>query len=283
VTTALFIPWFRLTALQVPLPFTESTLDIQPFGVLVAVGVLLGMRVVEWFAQKHDLDVVLANEFIGYVVLPGFLCAYFLNALFYHPEYIAEIFEDPSTLFSRFFGLSSYGGFIGAVLGALVWKRKRKESLLSYGDATTFALPFGWLFGRTGCFVVHDHPGAITDFPLAVADYQVGAPPFMPRHDLGFYEVLWSLATVALLWYLGQKRRPRGFFLVLVPLLYTPIRFFLDFLRATDIGAADRRYSGLTPAQYASIVFFVVASYVLFRIVKRGDPPAEGASAGGAN
>jgi len=226
------------------------------------------MRIVEWFAANHDLDMALANEFIGYVVIPGFLCAYFLNALFYHPEYVLEAFENPSTLFSRFFGLSSYGGFIGAVLGALVWKRKRGESLLAYGDATSFALVFGWLFGRTGCFVVHDHPGAITDFPLAVADYQVGAPPFMPRHDLGFYEVIWSLVVAALLWKLGQKRRPRGFFLMLVPMLYTPVRFLLDFLRATDIGAADRRYAGLTPAQYASVVFFIISAFLLVRLLR---------------
>mgnify|MGYP001825585517 CR=1 FL=1 len=38
----LFIPWFRLTAWDIPLPFSlpvlGDTLSIQPFGVLVATG-----------------------------------------------------------------------------------------------------------------------------------------------------------------------------------------------------------------------------------------------------
>ena len=42
----LFIPWFRLEPWAIPLPFTlpvlGDTLSIQPFGVLVATGVLLG-------------------------------------------------------------------------------------------------------------------------------------------------------------------------------------------------------------------------------------------------
>ena len=43
----LFIPWFRLEAWDIPLPFSlpivGDTLSIQPFGVLVATGVLLGV------------------------------------------------------------------------------------------------------------------------------------------------------------------------------------------------------------------------------------------------
>ena len=36
----------------------------------------------------------------------------------------------------------------------------------------------------------------------------------------------------------------------------SPVRFALDFLRATDLPGADPRYFGLTPAQYGSVACF---------------------------
>jgi len=119
-----------------------------------------------------------------------------------------------------------------------------------------------------GCFVVHDHPGAPSDFFLAVADYQVGEPPFVARHDLGLYEVLWAVVAGLVLLKLAQKRRPRGFYFAVITLMYAPVRFCLDFLRATDIGVADTRYAGLTPAQYASLFFFGVSVFLVYRISK---------------
>ena len=101
--------------------------------------------------------------------------------------------------------------------------------------------------------------GKVTDFPLAVADYRFGTPPFDARHDLGFYEVLFSLAIIGLfVWLESRKRRPVGFYCVLLPLLYAPVRFFLDFLRAAPLEGGDVRYGGLTPAQWSSIAMVVV-------------------------
>jgi phosphatidylglycerol:prolipoprotein diacylglycerol transferase len=102
--------------------------------------------------------------------------------------------------------------------------------------------------------VVHDHPGKVTDFPLAVADYRFGSPPYEPRHDLGLYEIICAVAIIALfIWLERRHRRPVGFYCVLLPLSYAPVRFLLDFLRAPPLEGGDVRYAGLTPAQWSSI------------------------------
>lgn len=259
----LFIPWFRLESWDIPLPFSlpvfGDTLSIQPFGVLVATGVLLGAWVAGRFAQRNGLDTVATGDLVTYAVVTGFITGYFLNGLFYERETFMEILRDPSLLFSTWLGLSSYGGFFGGILGCFIWKYRKKMELLPYANAVCFGLPVGWLFGRMGCFVVHDHPGKKTDFALAVADYQFGSPPFEARHDLGFYEVLFSLLIIAL--FVGlehRKRRPVGFYCVLLPLVYAPVRFFLDFLRATPLEGGDVRNAGLTPAQWSSIAMVCV-------------------------
>jgi phosphatidylglycerol:prolipoprotein diacylglycerol transferase len=151
-----------------------------------------------------------------------------------------------------FGGLSSYGGFIGAVGGLFYWCRKHKERVMPYADSLAFGLAPGWLFGRLGCFTAHDHPGRFTDFFLGV-QYPEGT-----RHDLGLEEALWALGMTVLFLVLRRKVRPLGLYLSLLTIGYAPVRFALDFLRATDVAGADPRYLGLTPAQYGSLAVLVV-------------------------
>jgi phosphatidylglycerol:prolipoprotein diacylglycerol transferase len=271
---SLFIPWFRLESWDIPLPFSlpvlGDTLSIQPFGVLVAIGVLTGAWVAGRFARRNDLDPVATGDVVTYAVVTGFIVSYFSNGIFYERETLLEILRKPSLFFSTWLGLSSYGGFFGGILGCFIWSRRRKAPLLPYANAVCFGLPVGWLFGRMGCFVVHDHPGKVTDFPLAVADYRFGSPPYEPRHDLGLYEIICSVAIIALFFWLERRhRRPVGFYCVLLPLSYAPVRFLLDFLRAPPLEGGDVRYVGLTPAQWSSIAMVGIGLAVWQFGVKR--------------
>ena len=118
-------------------------------------------------------------------------------------------------------GLSSFGGFIGAVVGIVLWKyfviddgrprRARAPACRSFRSPTSSCrcFPLGWMFGRAGCATVHDHPGARTRRPtpsLAVAyptgpgDGPVTHFGFIefihghdPRFDLGFLELLFTI------------------------------------------------------------------------------------------
>jgi len=269
VSPFLFIPWFKAEPVYVPLPFhvdfLPNGLPIQPFGILVAIGVLLGIRLAEEFAKRNGISPFAAYDFAMYTIIVGFAGALVLNVVFYEPEIIVEMFHDPRSF--RWTGLSSYGGFFGAAAGVFLWKRKYKVPVLAISDSAIFGLVFGWIFGRLGCFVVHDHPGRVTDFPLAVADYHAGPLPYMPRHDLGFYEVLWSVAVSGLFLYLWRKpKRPPGFYLTLTILLYAPFRFMLDFLRAESAEGGDVRFGGLTPGHYASLVFLGLGIFLARKV-----------------
>ncbi|MEZ4251884.1 MAG: prolipoprotein diacylglyceryl transferase [Polyangiales bacterium] len=135
----------------------------------------------------------------------------------------------------------SFGGFIGAALGIFVWKVRRKLPVSHLSDVVAWVFPFGWIFGRMGCFVVHDHPGAQTTFFLGVEGWEGQAGVI--RHDLGLYEVFWSILVFSIFWSMRKmKNRPTGLFVALLPLFYTPYRFGLDFLRATDVSNPDTRF-----------------------------------------
>jgi phosphatidylglycerol:prolipoprotein diacylglycerol transferase len=258
VNTWLLIPWFKLHGIPV-----VGKLEIQPFGILVAIGILLGTRVAEWRAEKTGVDPKLIADFLMYTIGIGLLSAYLLNKPLYDWDEFVGMLREPKRFFETYMGLSSYAGFGGGVAAAFLFRHRRGVTITSMGDLFCFAFPFAWFFGRMGCFTVHDHPGTVSTFFLAVDNYNEQG---LPRHDLGLYEVIWSAVAVGMNLWLAKRTLPRGFFMAFIPLIYAPVRFFLDYLREVPLHGGDVRYFGLTPGQYGSILMCVAGLLVWARI-----------------
>jgi phosphatidylglycerol---prolipoprotein diacylglyceryl transferase len=256
VSAVLVIPWFAFRPIEVgPIP-------IAPFDLLALGGAAIFWWIARRFALANGVSrydtIDLGIHAVGF----GLLAAPFLNAAFYEPRWFVEVWSAPS-----FPGLSSYGGFIGAVLGLAVWRLRRGVDWLAPADALAFAFPFAWIPCRLSCFFAHDHPGVPSRFFLAVDDYyELG----VARHDLGLYEAIWAVFAAVLFSGLSRTKRAPGFYLAALLLLYSSARFALDFLRAgPDFPHGDARYAGLTPGHYASAVFFALGLVIVFRIRAR--------------
>jgi phosphatidylglycerol:prolipoprotein diacylglycerol transferase len=240
---------------------------IEMFGVLVALGVLVGDRIVVAQGVKRGLDQRDVKFLNARIVIAGFVMAHWVSVIFYFPD---RIRENPAVLLYFWSGISSFGGFLGALLAFLYYTRKEKIPPLVYADAVALGLAVGWIFGRTGCFTAHDHPGQHTSFFLAV-QYPGGA-----RHDLGFDELLFTIVMTAILFLYARKPRVPGRIIGLFAVMYAPVRFGLDFLRATDVQLPDQRYLGLTPAQWACLATAAVGIWLVRRpgeVRPFGPPP----------
>ena len=250
-------------------------LTIHLFGILVACGILVGSKLTRDRGRELGLDDEKVTSMITTILVCGFLFAHVFDVAAYQ-----TIGETPGPFgaswmnvawqwLNPFGGLSSYGGFMGAIGGLFYWCKKHKTDVMPYADSLGFGLAAGWTLGRTGCFTAHDHPGNLTDFFLAV-QYPGGA-----RHDLGLDEALWSLGiTIVFLAMKKRKVQPLGIYVSLLTIGYGPIRFLLDFLRATDVHGADPRYFGLTPGQYGSIATVVVGLVMLRWTFQHGQEAA---------
>lgn len=151
------------------------------------------------------------------------------------------------------------GGFAGALAAFLIYARKKRLNLIASADALIFGLPLGLGCGRIGCFLVHDHPGTMTDFFLGVKQSGGGA-----IHDHGLYLSLNGFALALAFYLLSRKKRKEGFFVQVFLIWYGAVRFFLDFFRAQDAV-----YLGLTPAQYFSILMFATGLIWAFKVYKK--------------
>lgn len=264
-------------------------IPIQAFGVIVAVGVLLGAALLRRYAEWHGLEDVKIRELTGWVTITGFIGAHLFDVIAYQWH---DLQNDPVLLVEIWKGISSYGGFLGGAAGFAfyVWWKRLSPRLMA--DITIVGLLPAFSIGRIGCTTVSDHIGAVVDTDKWYAFLAVDYPaqyltPHYPKivegihraWNLGLVELLYLIPVNAIVLYLAFKPSPSvekpwtkgrpnaGFITVLTGVLYAPVRFFLDFLRPED---SDPRLLGLTFAQYASILAFGVALYAASKIMKGG-------------
>lgn len=267
------IPYFdipELTLLPARLvgEFPSQPLSIKPFGTLVALGTYIGAYLAVVQGKRRGLSERALMSLILYVVVTAFVSAHVLDIVFYYP---GALLEDPWVLVRLWDGLSSFGGFAGALLGGLLWRARHRVPLLPYADALGSAFPIGWCFGRLGCSIAHDHPGRFCDAWWAVR-YPDGG-----RFDLGLLELLITIPLALFFVWCWRRPRPFGFYIAVMSVYYAPLRFMLDFLRAGPldapgyVGSVDPRYAGLTPAQWACVVLFGFGLYLVAEIVRRKD------------
>jgi phosphatidylglycerol:prolipoprotein diacylglycerol transferase len=251
-----------------------DSITIKPFGTLVATGVYLGWKLCVRQAKRLGLDAETMNSFFTWIVGGGFIGGHVFDVLLYHSDRLTEaksILEAIEELVFVWRSQSSFGGFMGAVLGLIAWKYKFKvKDAFAYCDTAGSTFPIGWVFGRMGCTFAHDHPGMRSSAWFAVK-YPGGA-----RFDLGLYEMLFTIPLALTFLWLMRKPRPYGLYIGLMCTAYAPTRFAMDFLRAEDIHDADPRHLGLTPAQWLCTVLLAGGLYFLMRAMKaaeRGETP----------
>ena len=260
----LLIPWFRWEPWVVRWAGTE--IAVFPYQVTVALAILTIITAAALFSRKQQRSIERTLDFLLYVMICALPCALLASVLLYQGGALARFFADPVSDHGLQLHWSTLGGLIGGSFGAALWWARYRADLFGQLDVLAFALPFGWCLARIGCFGVHDHAGRVSDFALAVADFRFGVPPYEPRHDMGLYDAM-TVGAIALLFaYLARRRRPLGLYLALLLTLYPPIRFFLDFLRATEAEGGMTRFLGLTYIQYIAALLWPLGLVLLVRV-----------------
>ena len=109
------IPYFEQPSLSL------GPITIHSFGVLVAVGILSGMYLIRRRAAAWGMDPITAERLTLWILLGGFAGAHLVDRLVYYPR---ETLADPWSLLRFWESLSSFGGFLGAIVGAALFLRR---------------------------------------------------------------------------------------------------------------------------------------------------------------
>jgi phosphatidylglycerol:prolipoprotein diacylglycerol transferase len=197
---------------------------VHSFIILVALGCLVGWLITARRAARDGFSQEQISELALWMFGVGFAGAN-LMTLAYVPRALPELMHHLSRFMTIPWGLSSFGGFAGGLIGAALFFRVHRisrDGKLAILDAVAFAVPFGWAIGRMGCYLVHDHPGIRTSSWLGVR-YPGGT-----RYDLALLEIVFLFVLGAAFLILGNETWPRGLFGVVLFLSYGTFRLLED-------------------------------------------------------
>ena len=210
-----------------PVLFRIGSFEITSFGVLVAIGALVGIWVFQRELARRALPEAGVDAGIA-GVLGGLVGAKLLWAI----EHLGD--EPLAGLLLSRGGMSWFGGFVGGVAAGIWMLRRRGIPVMAGVSAASPGLALGHAIGRIGCFLVGDDYGRPTDLPWGVA-FPKGLPPTdIPVHPTQLYELALLLPVA---WLLIRWRRNDvadrvvvGRYLLLAGL----IRFGIEFIRVNE-------------------------------------------------
>ena len=226
-------------------------LSISPHGVGIAVGFLIGARLMVPAAERKGMTAdqvyaLLTRAAIGAVI--GARLAYVANHLSDY-ESIGEALKVWKG------GISLLGGIFGAIIAALPKMRDERLSFWKVMDAAAPGIALGIIIGRIGDLIVADHLGKATHFFLG---YKCpNAPTASPClgdvvHQTALYDFFDTIVLLAVLLKLRQRERYDGFLILVFGAWYGAMRVVEDFLRE------DVRHFGLTGSQWTALATIAV-------------------------
>jgi len=254
------IPFFQYNSILIgPVP-------IQVWGLFVSLGLLSAILVSYYLTKKYLLSSEVILDLAIWAIVGGLIGARIFHVVFYEPVYYIQYPLDVFKFWQG--GASSLGGFFGAGLAVYIFVKLRHFTLneiIPYIDISAVSLWLGWGIGRLGCFMIHDHPGKLSNFFLAV-NFSAGA-----RFDLGLMDSILGFLLFVICFLLFAKliKIHWGLVTIFSFMSYAIVRFLLDFLRATDLPSSDTRYFYLTPAQWGMGAMFVILLFILIWGMKK--------------
>lgn len=159
-------PGLNLVLDYVPRSFEIFGFEITIYGVLIAIGMLLGIFFVVLEARRNHEDPDAYLDLAIITLLSGVAGARLLYAAFSWSLYK----NDPGQLLNiRSGGLMFYGGLLGGVLGGAIYCRIRKKSFCQMADLACMGLLIGQIIGKWGSFFNRESFGEYADniFPCS--------------------------------------------------------------------------------------------------------------------
>lgn len=161
--------------------------------------------------------------------------------------------------FTGLAGMSYHGGFIGGLVGMIVWCLRRKQPVFKWIDAMVTAIPLGYTFGRIGNFLNGELFGRITTVPWGIVfpnaerfslslewvrAFAEKAGLFvtnnaalvnLPRHPSQLYEAFFEgIVLWVIIWSIHRRKKWDGLLSGVYMAGYGFFRFIIEYFREPD-------------------------------------------------
>lgn len=254
-----------------PVAFNLGPLSVRWYGMIIAVGILLGYFVAQRALVKAGLHKDTLVDIIFYSALFGFIAARIYFVIFQWPYYA----ENPSEIIKIWHGgIAIHGGLIGGFLAGVIVCKVKNLNPFQIGDIVAPSIILAQGIGRWGNFMNHEaHGGPVSRAFLE----QLHLPNFIIEnmyingqyyHPTFLYESIWDVAGFIILVNIRKHLKlGETFFLYLT--WYSIGRFFIEGLRTDSLMLT----SNIRVAQLVSILLILISiSLIVYRRIKYNPP-----------
>ncbi|HDE8519496.1 TPA: prolipoprotein diacylglyceryl transferase [Staphylococcus aureus] len=254
-----------------PVAFNLGPLSVRWYGIIIAVGILLGYFVAQRALVKAGLHKDTLVDIIFYSALFGFIAARIYFVIFQWPYYV----ENPSEIIKIWHGgIAIHGGLIGGFIAGVIVCKVKNLNPFQIGDIVAPSIILAQGIGRWGNFMNHEaHGGPVSRAFLE----QLHLPNFIIEnmyingqyyHPTFLYESIWDVAGFIILVNIRKHLKlGETFFLYLT--WYSIGRFFIERLRTDSLMLT----SNIRVAQLVSILLILISiSLIVYRRIKYNPP-----------
>lgn len=262
--------------------FRIGNFPINTYGVFLALAFLSAILITVKLAARDGLPREKIYDLCLWMLLSSLVGSKILM-LFTEPEYRDHPLQLLSLDFLRSGGVF-YGGLIGAILAGYFLMRRYNLPWWKTADACAPGIAIGNFFGRQGCFAAGCCWGKPTTLPWGVKFTELGheitgVPTDAYLHPTQLYESFSMLAVFFFLLWLHKRRRFSGQVILFYALLYSVIRFAIEFLRDDPRGDLFG-LTTLTGLSTSQIISLIVGTGALVMLIVRWRRAAGIADAG---
>lgn len=254
-----------------PVAFNLGPLSVRWYGIIIAVGILLGYFVAQRALVKAGLHKDTLVDIIFYSALFGFIAARIYFVIFQWPYYV----ENPSEIIKIWHGgIAIHGGLIGGFIAGVIVCKVKNLNPFQIGDIVAPSMILAQGIGRWGNFMNHEaHGGPVSRAFLE----KLHLPNFIIEnmyingqyyHPTFLYESIWDVAGFIILVNIRKHLKlGETFFLYLT--WYSIGRFFIEGLRTDSLMLT----SNIRVAQLVSILLILISiSLIVYRRIKYNPP-----------
>ncbi|HEA0000450.1 TPA: prolipoprotein diacylglyceryl transferase [Staphylococcus aureus] len=251
--------------------FNLGPLSVRWYGIIIAVGILLGYFVAQRALVKAGLHKDTLVDIIFYSALFGFIAARIYFVIFQWPYYA----ENPGEIIKIWHGgIAIHGGLIGGFIAGVIVCKVKNLNPFQIGDIVAPSIILAQGIGRWGNFMNHEaHGGPVSRAFLE----QLHLPNFIIEnmyingqyyHPTFLYESIWDVAGFIILVNIRKHLKlGETFFLYLT--WYSIGRFFIEGLRTDSLMLT----SNIRVAQLVSILLILISiSLIVYRRIKYNPP-----------
>lgn len=241
-----------------PVAFTIGGFDIRWYGILIAIGIILGIVIAQYNCKWREVDY---DNLLNIVLLSlpiGIIGARLYYVVFEFDNYKNNII---SAFNIRNGGLAIHGGLIFAIGTALIYTKIKKLNFIKFADVAAPSIILAQALGRWGNFFNQEAHGDavsyefIKHFPMFIQKgMNINGMYYNPTF---LYESIWNIMVFVLLMIILRKCKRNGMVFFTYIGLYSVGRFIIEGMRTDSL-----MFGNIRMAQFVSLMG--VIAWIIF-------------------